>query len=367
MNVPYVNIGKQNELLLDDILPVVKEVIASGQYILGDYVSQFEKAFAEMHGVKHALGVANGTDALVLALKALGISAGDEVITCPNSYLASASSIVLAGGQPIFCDVDDDMNMDPSSFENAITTKTKAVIPVHLTGKPANMDAILKIANRHGIRVIEDAAQAVGASLNGKMVGGIGDLGCFSLHPLKNLSACGDGGMITTNNDELYQYLLLARNHGHSSRDTVDFFSLNSRLDALQAVILNVKIKELPRWNDRRRAIAHRYNKAFGSVVRTPKLEDNEHAVFHTYIIQTSKRDELMKFLSDNGVDTKVHYPIPIHKQKAWIDRYGDNISYPKTENQAKEILSLPVFPELTDEQVDYVIEMVTRYFKADQ
>ena len=226
------------------------------------------------------------------------------------------------------------------------------------------MEEITKIARKHNLFVIEDAAQAVGASLNGKMVGGLGDLGCFSLHPLKNLSACGDAGMITTNDDKLYQYLLRARNHGYENRDECNFFSANSRLDSIQAVILSVKLDYIEGWNARRRSIAEKYNNAFKDFVLVPKILEDEYAVFHTYIIQTEKRDELKEFLLSKNIDSKIHYPIPIHQQKAWIDKYGNSISYPKTEKQSKEILSLPIIPELTNEQVDFVIQQVCQFFK---
>ncbi len=365
LSVPYINLKVQHEEIADEVMPKVESVIRSGQFILGKSVENFEKSFAELHKVKFAVGVANGTDALILALKALGLNEGDEIITCPNSYLASASSIVLAGFKAVFCDVDDDMNMDPESLEKTITAQTKAIIPVHLTGKPANMKAIKAVADKHDLFIVEDSAQAVGASYEGTMVGGLGDLGCFSLHPLKNLSACGDAGIITTNNQDLYNYLIVARNHGLKSRDECEFFSLNSRLDSLQAEILSVKLNHLPKWNERRRSIAKRYNEAFADFFRVPVIAENEYSVFHTYIIQTERRDELKEFLTSKNVDSKIHYPIPIHEQQAWKDYAPDRISYPKTEKQSKEILSLPIFPELTDEQVDHVIQAVSQFFSA--
>ena len=365
MKVPYINLGLQNLEIKQELLTEFWKIMESGQFIMGEALTVFEKSFAAIAQTKYAFGVANGTDALFLSLKAIGIKAGDEVITAPNSFLASASSVALIGGTPVFADVREDFNLDPEKVEKAITPKTKAIIVVHLTGRPAPMDELLAIAKKHNLQIIEDCAQAVGAEYKNKRVGGLGITGCFSLHPLKNLAASGDGGVITTNDETVYKYLQVARNHGLKNRDECEFWSYNSRLDNLQAALLNVKLKLLDKWTARRREIAAKYYEAFKDLdLIVPKDKPYEKAVYHTFIIQSKERDALKQFLMDNGVDTKIHYPIPIHLQEAakYLDyKKGD---FPVTERQAETILSLPVYPELTNEQVDYIIECVLRFYK---
>ena len=365
MQVPYINLGLQNLELKDQLLSEFWKVMESGQFIMGEALTNFEKSFAALAQTKYALGVANGTDALFLSLKAIGVKEGDEVITAPNSFLASASSVALVNAKPVFADVREDFNLDPEKVEKAITPKTKAIIVVHLTGRPAPMDELMAIAKKHNLHIIEDCAQAVTAEYKGKRVGSMGTTGCFSLHPLKNLAASGDGGVITTNDDKVYQYLLIARNHGLKNRDECQFWSYNSRLDNLQAALLNVKLKVLDKWTARRREIAVRYYEALkGLEMIVPKDKPAEKAAYHTFIIQTNFRNKLKEFLMLNGVDTKIHYPIPIHLQEA--ARYlgykkGD---FPVTEKQVETILSLPVYPELTDEQVDYVTASIVEFSK---
>jgi dTDP-4-amino-4,6-dideoxygalactose transaminase len=365
MNVPFVNLGLQNRIIKDELLDIVSGLLDSGQFILGEDLVKFENTFANLCGTKYALGVANGTDALFLSMKVMGIQQGDEVITAPNSYLASASSIFLAGATPVFADVREDFNIDPEQIRKAITSRTKAIIPVHLTGRPADLDAILTIAKENHLAVFEDCAQAVCAEYKGKPVGSFGNTGCFSLHPLKNLSACGDGGVITTNNEDLYQKLLKARNHGLRNRDECEFWSYNSRLDNLHAAMLNVKLNKLDEWTDRRREIAaYYYDRLSGLDMVIPKDKSTEKAVYHTFIIQTNRRDKLKNFLSEKGIDTKIHYPIPIHLQDAAKYLGYKKGDFPVTENQTETILSLPVFPELSDEQIEYVADTINRFFK---
>lgn len=364
MRVPYIQLGAQHAGIKAEILEKIGSLLDSGQFILGDEVSNFEASFAKLSGTKYAIGVANGTDALFLSLRGIGLEPGDEVITAPNSYLASASSIALAGGTIRFADVRSDYNIDPEKLEEAITPRTKAVIAVHLTGKPADMQAIQSICSKHNIALIEDCAQAVGAHYQGKPVGGFGVAGCFSLHPLKNLSACGDAGIITTNDDALYAYLQKARNHGLKSRDECEFWSYNSRIDALQAAILNIKLKELDRWTSRRREIASMYRHGLqGLPIQLPIENEDEKAVYHTFIIQCKERDRLKDFLSSLGVDTKIHYPISIYQQEAASSLPYKKGDFPETDRQTNEILSLPVFPELTNEQVGIVIDSIKEYF----
>lgn len=372
MTVPYINLALQHQNIKQELLAAVEKVLVTGQFILGEEVKKFEESFATIAGAKYAIGVDNGTDALVLSLKALGIGKGDEVITAPNSFLASASCIDLVGAKIVFADVRDDFNLDPAKVEKAITKRTKAVIAVHLTGRPADMDALQKICRKKNlpagrqVHLIEDCAQAVSAEYNGKRVGSFGSINIFSLHPLKNLSAAGDGGMITTNNDKLYSWLSRARNHGLKNRDECDFWSMNSRLDNLQAAILNVKLKYFDQWTERRRKIASIYYSRLKNLdMIVPADKENEKAVYHTFIIQTKHRDALKKFLADKGVDTKVHYPIPIHFQKAAKKSGYRKGSFPVTEKQVTTILSLPVYPELTDEQVNYICDKIGEFYAS--
>ncbi|MCX6268209.1 MAG: DegT/DnrJ/EryC1/StrS family aminotransferase [Bacteroidetes bacterium] len=363
MKVPFVNLGLQHRLIKDELLDIVSGLLDSGQFILGDDLATFEKSFAYLCGTKYALGVANGTDALFLSMIAMGIQQGDEVITAPNSFLASASSIHLAGATPVFADVKEDFLLDPDKVRKAITPRTRAIMPVHLTGRPADMDAMIEIAREYNLAVVEDCAQAVCAEYKGRPVGSFGEVGCFSLHPLKNLSVCGDGGVITTSNEALYHKLLKARNHGLKNRDECEFWSFNSRLDNLQAALLNVKLKKLPEWTARRREIASRYVERLSDTnLVIPVDKPSEKAVYHTFIIQCERRDELKNFLAEHEIDSKIHYPLPIHLQEAakYLGyRKGD---FPVTEKQSKTILSLPVFPELTNEQIDYVCDTINEF-----
>ncbi len=363
MKVPYLDLPAQHQPLKKEILAAVEEILDSGQFILGEPVASFEGRFAELCGTRYAVGVSDGTEALVLSMKALGIGEGDEVITVSNSFLASGSSIILAGAEPVFVDVRGDMTMDPEKLGEAISPRTKAIMPVHLTGLPADMDPINNIAEKYGVAVIEDAAQAFRAEYKGERVGSLGDLGCFSLHPLKNLSACGDGGVITTDDKGLYEYLLKARNHGLKNRDECAFISSNARLDALQAAILKVKMDHLPDWEAKRRTVAETFRKALHEVVKVPEEGPDRKCVYHTFVIQCEQRNALMEFLGKKGIDTKIHYPVPIHLQppmKALGCRSGD---LPVTEEQAGRILSLPVYPELKDEQIEYICETVKGFY----
>lgn len=365
MRVPYVDLGAQYKDIKDDVLERIGELLDSGQFILGEPVKHFEEKVAAYCEAKYAFGLANGTDSLILALKAFGIGTGDEVITPSHSYLASTSAVALAGATPKFAEVGTDMNIDPASIEPLINEHTKAIIAVHLTGRPADMDAVKSIADQHGLKVIEDAAQAIGATYKGQKVGSIGHIGCFSLHPLKNLAAAGDGGLLTTNDDAVAEYISKARNHGLRDRDNSEFWSINSRLDALQAALLEIKLDKLDAWNALRQAIATKYNQAFKGLVETPEWDEAIISpVFHAYVIQTDARDELAKYLNEQNIDTKIHYPLAAHQQPAAEDLELPPNSLPMTERTVKRILSLPVFPELSDEQVDYVISSVQEFFK---
>ena len=361
--VPYIDLGAQHRPIKDEILAAVERVLDHGQFILGDEVAQFEERFAAYCGARYAIGVGNGTDALVLAMKALGVGPGDEVITAVNSFLASASSIALSGATPVLADVGDDYNIDPLSIERAITTRTRAIMPVHLTGNPADMEAIGEIADRHNLVVIEDAAQAIGASFGGNKVGPIGDAGTFSFHPLKNLNACGDGGAIVTNNEELRDAVVHSRNHGLVNRDLSREWSPNSRLDALQAAILTVKLEYLDAVNAQRRANADRYRAGLENVVALPNENPGGTAVYHTFVVQVDQRDRLIAYLGERGIGSAIHYPTPIHLQPA-AEALGYSAGdFPVAESQAGRILSLPVHQELSDDQIDAVIDAIGEFY----
>jgi dTDP-4-amino-4,6-dideoxygalactose transaminase len=363
--VPYVDIAGQHAALKAELLEAVAQVLDRGSFILGNEVVVFEERFASLCGVPHAVGLNSGTDALILALRALDIGRGDEVITAPNSFVASASCIAVVGATPVFVDVRDDYNLDPALLERAINPRTRAIIPVHLTGRPADMDPILEVARSHGLHVIEDCAQAVVAEYKGKRVGSFGTFGCFSLHPLKTLNACGDGGMLTTRDPELAERIRLLRNLGLKTREDAVVWSSNSRLDSIQAALLLVKLKYLEHWTERRRANARIYQEKLAGLprVQTPDERPFEKAVYHTFVVQAERRDSLRKFLADRGIQSNIHYPIPIHLQTvARSLGYGPG-SFPVAEAQAQRILSLPVFPALTSEEIQYVASQIHEFY----
>jgi len=362
MKVPFVNLGLQYQALKEDILKVFDVMSSSGNYVLNPQLKAFEEEFADYCGTKYAVGVANGTDALFLSLLALGIGNGDEVITAPNSFIASAGAIGTLGAKPVFVDVGEDYNIDPDKIEAAITSRTKALMPVHLTGRIADMGRILPIAQKHNLPIVEDAAQAAGAAYNGKRAGSFGITGCFSLHPLKNLHIHGDGGMITTNDSDLYDQFLKMRNHGLKNRDECEFWGYNSRLDGIQAASGSLKLPHLDKWNVRFREIAGRYTETLSGYAKVPSHCDHEQPVYHRYVIQHDRRDDLMQHLEEHGVETKINYPIPLHLQEpSRVSGYKEG-DFPVAEAQATRILSLPLYPELEDAQVDHVISCVQSF-----
>ena len=364
LHVPYTEFPAQFAEQRDEMLEALERVCRRGEFILGSEVEEFERDFAACCGVKHAVGVGSGTDALILSLKALGIGSGDEVITPPNSWISSTSSIVLAGAHPAFADVRDDFTIDPAAVEAAVTPRTKAIMPVHLTGRCADMEAIGRIAKRHGLAVIEDAAQAAGARYHGRPAGSLGTLGCFSFHPLKNLSGLGDGGMVTTNDGALAERLRLFRNHGLRTRDEAVLWGFNSRLDALQAAVLRCRLKKLAEVIEARRGHAQRYRALVGSVVECPEERPQEEAIYHLFMIQADRRDALKQFLASHGIDTRIHYPTPIHLQPCSASlgyRSGD---FPVAEAQARRILSLPVHQALSEEQIEHVGRCITEFYR---
>jgi len=346
----------------------LKEQFETCQFIMGPELQKFESRFAELCQTPFALGVNSGTDALFLSLKGLGIGPGDDVITAPNSFVATAGAIIATGATPIFVDVGTDYNMDVGLIEQAITPCTKVVLPVHLTGNPADMIRIMEISRNYGLYVIEDAAQAVMSSMNGQRVGSFGDTGCFSLHPLKNLNVCGDGGVITTRSKKICEKIKLMRNHGLINRDEIEFFAYNSRLDEIQASIANYVLDQLTMVTQQRVKNAKLYDnglKELYDFVTLPPRKENVEQVFHTYVIQVKDRPGLMKYLYEHGVETKIHYPIPIHLQNP-CQKYGyKKGDFPVCERQAEQILSLPIHQHLREDQIYYVVELIKGFYKV--
>lgn len=366
MNVKYVNLAEDNNAIKDELLKAFETVLNSGLFILGDETKKFEENFAKLIGTKHAIGVNSCTDALHLTLKALGIKKGDEVIVPANSFIASATAIALTGATPVFIDVKENYLIDENKIKKLITRKTKGVMPVHLTGKPCDMTKIMEIAIKYNLNIIEDCAQAILAKWGKKNVGTLG-IGCFSFHPLKNLAACGDAGMIVTNDDKIYNKLLQLRNIGLKNRDEADILGYNSRLDSVQATILNVKLKYLKKITEKHRAIAHLYyrilkEKNISGIKYVPYDEKNEYSVYHTFVLQVENRDKLMKFLEEKGIETKIHYPIPIHKQKCFS--YLKVSSLEKVETQSKSILSLPIHQNLREEEINFICNNIENFYK---
>lgn len=365
--VPFVDLAREYRAYQGEIDAAFRRVAESGMYILGDEVAAFEEGLAKICGVPYALTLANGTDALILAMRALGLKPGDEVITAPNSFIASAGSIAAIGGVIKFADIRADHNIDPESIERAITPKTRCIMPVHLTGRPAAMDDINAIAKRHNLFVVEDAAQAIGARYKGRPVGSLGNIGCFSLHPLKNINIMGDGGFVTLSDPELYEQIKILRNHGLISRDDCMVWALNSRLDAVHAAIGRVKLKYFEDMTNRFRAIAGLYREGLRDVVQVPDDTDDEYAVYHNFVICAPRREELQKFLLERGVETKIHYPVLLHLQPAAKDLGYKRGDFPVAERLNALQLSLPIYPELKDFEIDQVIQSIREFYKKDQ
>jgi dTDP-4-amino-4,6-dideoxygalactose transaminase len=363
MQIPFVDLARQFRSIEPELTKAFLDVGRSGVYIMGDRLESFERKVAEFIGVTHVLGVADGSDALFLILKALGIGPGDEVITATNSFIASAWVIAAVGAKPVLVDVAEDFNIDPARIEAAVTDRTRAIIPVHLTGRPALMDEINDIARRRGLFVVEDAAQAIGARYRGKRVGSLGTAAGFSLHPLKNLGVYGDGGLITTDDAELDAKLRKLRNHGLRNRDECEIWGFNSRLDSMQAAFAEIKLNLLDGWNNRCREIANTYREGLADCVQVPVDQPWEECAYHNFVIRTDKRDELVAHLKEHGVDTRVHYPIPIHLQDAAKDLGYQLGDFPNAEKYAKTMISLPIYPELSESEVAYVVYAVRIFF----
>ncbi|MBQ3310652.1 DegT/DnrJ/EryC1/StrS family aminotransferase [bacterium] len=352
--IPILDSKRQYATIGAEIEKEVIEVLRSGQYILGKHNKALEEELSKFIGVDHAVALNSGTDALHLALRALDIGKGDEVISTAFTFVATAEAIGIVGAKPVFVDINKDtFNIDPAKIEAAITPKTKAIIPVHLYGQPADMDAIMDIARRHNLYVIEDACQAIGALYKGKMVGSIGDIGCFSFYPTKNLGAMGDGGLLTTNSENIKNRVLALRNHGGAIRYHHDEIGVNSRLDEVQAAILRVKLKHINEWNKKRRENAYRYNELFAkcSDIITPTELDDTYCVYHQYTVKIPNRDNIHKMLQERGIGAMLYYPIPLHMQKVHEYLGMGKGSLPNTEKNTEVVISLPMFPELTAEE----------------
>ena len=365
MEVPYSYLPRQFANL-DPFLEDVRELAASGDFTLGKPVGEFEKRFAQLCGLPYAVGVGSGTDALILSLKMVGVGPGDEVITSPNTFVATVGAIAMTGATPVFVDNGDEYTIDATKIEAAITPKTKALLPVHLSGHPADMPAIMEIANRRGIKVVEDAAQAILASIDGQHVGSWGETACFSLHPLKNLNVWGDGGVIVTRSAEMNEKLRLFRNHGLGTREEVLMWGHNSRLDSLQAVIANRLIDQTESITQTRIDNAAFYDNAFsdlGEYVVIPPRRNNIKQVYHTYVIRVSDRDALHHHLMDQGIRAKVHYPIPLHLQEAAKPLGYKEGDFPVCEEHCRTIISLPVHEHLTQEELDYTANTLREFY----
>lgn len=360
--IPILDLSKQYAELKTDIEREVLKVLSSGQYILGENVKKLEKDFAKYNGVAHSLGCASGTDALHLALRALDIGAGDEVITVSFTFIATVEAISYVGATPVFVDINNEtFNFDVKELEKKITSKTKAIMPVHLYGQPVDMDPIIEIAKKYNLFIVEDCAQAIGATYKGKKVGSLGDIGCFSFFPTKNLGTFGDGGMITTNSDYLAERMTSLRNHGSKVRYYHDEVGLNSRLDEIHAAILNVKFPHIDKWNSKRREVAYYYNELFKDIpeIQTPVELENTHCVYHQYTVKVPVRDQLVEAIKEKGVMAMIYYPVPIHLQAAFKDAGFNQGSLPVTEDLTTKVMSLPMFPEITKEQQRQVAEAV--------
>tara|TARA_Y100000816_G_C26067040_1_gene560851 strand:- start:19 stop:1113 length:1095 start_codon:yes stop_codon:yes gene_type:complete len=363
MKVPFTLLGKRYSYYKKNIIKNFNNISLKGDFILGKNVEIFEKKISKICQSKYAIGVNSGFDALFLSLKCLGINKGDEVITVSNSYIATASSIVAAGAKPVFIDVGDDYNINPDLIEKKINHKTKVIMPVHLTGNPCNMTKICKLAKKYKIKIIEDSAQAIGASFDNNKVGTFGEFGCFSLHPVKNFHVFGDGGIILTQKKEHYKRIKLLRNHGHKNRDEISIWGYNSRLDSVQAGIALGMINDFSKWNKKINTIANYYRLKILEPVKHQKINKKAKSVYHNYIIQVPKRDELKKYLLKNGIDTRIHYPIPIHKQKMF-KRKNESFNLKNTEKQSRTIISLPIYPELKISEIKYIVTKINEFYK---
>ena len=367
MQVPFLDLKTQYKQIEKEVLPMITEAMSSASFIGGPQVTGLEQEFAEFCQSKYCVAVNSGTDALRFALIAAGVGPGDEVITVPNTFIATTEAISQAGARPVFVDIlPDTYNMDPGLIEEKINSKTKAILPVHLYGQPADMDAILQIAERHNLMVFEDACQAHGALYKGKKAGSMGLAGCFSFYPGKNLGAFGEGGAVVTQDEKLAKHMSMLRDHGQEQKYYHAMEGFNGRLDAMQAGVLRLKLKRLEAWNKARRKNAALYNELLSQIseITTPVEADGVESVYHIYLILADDRDGLQKYLADKGIGTGLHYPVPLHLQKAYSNMGYSEGDFPVTEKVSKKLLSLPMFAELTREQIEYVCESIKEYIE---
>ena len=373
--IPYLDLSRQNDPIYEELLSAVARVAGAQSFVLGRVVREFEEAIAEYIGVRHAIGVASGTDALYLALRASALEPGDEVITSPFTFFATAGAIENAGLRIVFCDIEPTtFNLDPDSIAEAITDRTRAIIPVHLYGQMAAMEPLVRLADERGLSLIEDAAQAIGAKglveNQWRPAGGIGALGCFSFYPTKNLGGWGDGGVVTTNDDTLADRVRRLRVHGQNQEDNTyvhEAVGINSRLDAIQAAVLNVKLQRLPGWTEMRRARAAMYDQKLGGLGRivTPRAEHDRYHVYNLYTIRVEGRDDLRRSLAERGIGSGVYYPLPLHMQPCFAHLgYGEG-DFPESEKASREVLSLPLYPELAPDEIDRVVRAVEEFVGA--
>jgi dTDP-4-amino-4,6-dideoxygalactose transaminase len=363
--IPLVDLKAQYAAIQAEVNRAIQRVLDNTSFILGEEVSVFEEAFASYCETKYAIGTSSGTSALHLALLACGVGPGDEVITTPHTFMATAESIIHTGAKPVFVDIDlDTYNLDPSQIQAVINEKTKAIVPVHLYGTPADMDPILEIASKHGLKVVEDAAQAHGAEYNGRRTGSVGDVACFSFYPGKNLGAFGDGGCVVTSDKQIADRVRMLRNHGRTDKYRHEMVGYGYRLDALQAAILGVKLLHLEEWTKCRRENAKRYHhflNGFGPVL--PTEPNYARSVYHLYVIRVPERDQLLQYLRSKGISAGIHYPIPLHLQPAFAGLGYKPGAFPSTEKAASEVISLPMYPELRQDQIEEVAQAVQDFY----
>ena len=366
--IPYLDLKEQYKRIKPEIDKAVFQVLESGRFILGEEVKAFEEEFAAYCQTRYAVAVNSGTSALHLSLLAMGVGAGDEVITTPLTFVATVAAILYTGAKPVLVDIDSStLNIDVHQIPSAVTKRTKAILPVHLHGKPADMGALGELARQNNLAVVEDAAQAHGAEFMGRRVGGLGDIGCFSFYPGKNLGAYGEGGAVTTNDPELARKIRLLRDWGAENRYQHELKGFNCRLEAIQGAVLRVKLRHLEKWIDARARIAKRYDELLKGVVEIPSTPRQVRHVYHVYAILAEKRDRLQEYLSSRDVHTNIHYPIPVHLQKAYTDLGYKEGDFPVAEDACRKLLSLPLYPEMTTAQVDEVAENIKAGLKEIQ
>jgi dTDP-4-amino-4,6-dideoxygalactose transaminase len=366
VRIPLVDLKKQYQGIKEEILAEVEQALDGMQLFLGKNVQTVESDFAAYCGTEFGIGVGSGTDALHIALRACGIGPGDEVITVSHTFIATVEAIILAGARPVFVDIDPETySMDASQVKKMINSKTRVILPVHIYGHPANMNPILELAKAYKLKVIEDACQAHGAEYQGHRIGSLGDAGCFSFYFTKNLGAYGEAGIITTSNPDIAKRCRILRDHGQNAKYYHAMIGLNGRLDEIQAAILKVKLPHLKEWVERRRSLAQAYNAGLPpQLVKPQEMPWAKHA-YHLYVVRTPKRDQLKEWLESKGIGTGMHYPVPVHLQEAWRQYGGDKYLLPVTEKITGEILSLPMYPELTDEEVSYICECIQEFTES--